>query len=228
LIICGKYKATYGRHLEHPYFNAGVYEVVAQYPQTFSVTLGVAIVGGASLLIGQSMVLFINQVTPARFVLSMVLNGLQFAISIIVWAALLTFLGGIIFDIEIPLAISTRIMLLTAAPYVFGFFVLMPYMGLTIQKILQIWSLLITLQIVNFQYETNLWQALVVVGIGWLLTILLGALLGRKPVIALRDAIWKRVVGTTLETNIRETYIKIAKQKVDQVTRQELEARNDN
>jgi hypothetical protein len=207
-------------------FNAGVYEVVAQYPQTFWVTLGVAILGGASLLIGQSIVLFINQVTPTRFVLSMVLNGLQFTISLLVWAVLLTFLGDLIFNVEIPLAISTRIILLTAAPYVFGFFILMPYMGLTIQKILQIWSLLITLQIVNFQYQTNLFQALIIVGLGWLITILLGALLGR-PVIFIRDAIWKRVVGTTLEQNVRETYIRIAKQKVDRITRQELEARGD-
>jgi hypothetical protein len=207
-------------------FNAGVYEVVAQYPQTFWVTLGVAILGGASLLIGQSIVLFINQVTPTRFVLSMVLNGLQFTISLLVWAVLLTFLGDLIFNIEIPLTISTRIILLTAAPYVFGFFILMPYMGLTIQKILQIWSLLITLQIVNFQYQTNLLQALIIVGLGWLITILLGALLGR-PVIFIRDAIWKRIVGTTLEQNVRETYIRIAKQKVDRITRQELEARGD-
>ncbi|HRV93604.1 MAG TPA: hypothetical protein P5526_15700 [Anaerolineae bacterium] len=204
-------------------FNPRVYEVVSEYQQTFWVTLGVAILGGASLLIGQSVVLFVNQVTPARFILSMVLNGLQFAISLLVWAVLLTFLGGLIFDIEVPFRIAIRIMFLTAAPMVFGFMVLIPYLGLTIQKILQVWSLLITIQIVNFEFGTNLFQSLIVVGLGWLLTVLLGSTIGR-PITALRDFIWRKFVGATLDADIQEVYQRIARQKVDQVTQQELEA----
>ncbi len=207
-------------------FNPRVYEVVSDYPQTFWVTLGVAILGGASLLIGQSIVLFINQVTPARFVLSMALNGLQFAISLLIWAVLLTFLGSLLFDIDIPFRVSTRIMFLTAAPMVFGFLVLIPYLGLTIQKILQVWSLMITLQIVNFQFGTNLFQSLIVVGLGWLLTVLLSSTIGR-PVTALRDFIWKKAIGATLDADVEEIYRRIAKQKVDWVTQHELEAHRD-
>ncbi|MCB0193492.1 MAG: hypothetical protein KDJ65_16210 [Anaerolineae bacterium] len=205
-------------------FNPRVYEVVSEYPQTFWVTLGVALVGGASLLIGQSIVLFVNQVTPARFLLSMVLNGLQFAISLLIWAVLLAFLGDLIFRIDVPFVVATRIMFLTAAPMVFGFLVLIPYLGLTIQKILQVWSLLITLQIVNFQFSTNIIQSLIVVGLGWLLTVLLGGTIGR-PITALRDYIWKTFIGASLDADIDEIYGRIAKQKVEGVTRQELEAR---
>ncbi|MCB0162816.1 MAG: hypothetical protein KDI79_01230 [Anaerolineae bacterium] len=205
-------------------FNPRVYEVVSEYPQSFWVTLGVAMVGGASLLIGQSIVLFINQVTPTRFVLSMVLNGLQFAISLLVWAVLLAFLGDLIFKINVPFVVAIRIMFLTAAPMVFGFFVLMPYLGLTIQKILQVWSLLITIQIVNFQFGTNIFESLVVVGLGWLLTVLLNSTIGR-PVTVIRDVIWKRYIGTTLQANVDEVYRRIARQKVESITQQELEAR---
>lgn len=207
-------------------FNPRVYEVVSEHPQTFWITLGVAFVGGASLLIGQSIVLFINQVTPARFLLSMVLNGFQFTISLLIWAVLLSFLGRLIFSIDISFAVAIRIMFLTAAPMVFGFFVLMPYLGLTIQKILQVWSLLITLQIVRFQFGINILQALIVVGLGWLLTVLLSSTIGR-PVVALRDYIWKTFIGTTPEADVQEVYRRIAKQKVEWVTRHELEGRSD-
>ena len=61
-------------------------EVVEQSPQAGRVVLTIAILGGIGLLLGQSVILFVNQVQPGRFVLSLLVNGLAFAASLAIWA----------------------------------------------------------------------------------------------------------------------------------------------
>jgi hypothetical protein len=64
--------------------NPRVAEVVEQYPETGRVILVIAILGGAGLLLGQSVILFVNRVRPLRFALSLLLNDVIFTISLLI------------------------------------------------------------------------------------------------------------------------------------------------
>ncbi|NTU86055.1 MAG: hypothetical protein HGA45_43130, partial [Chloroflexales bacterium] len=66
--------------------NPRVFELVESGPNAGWVITLIAILGGASLLIGQSVILFVNRVRPARFAISLLVNGLVFTISLVVWA----------------------------------------------------------------------------------------------------------------------------------------------
>ncbi len=196
-------------------FNPNLQALVEAYPaDSLSLTIGVAFVGGASLLLGQSVLLFVNRVRPGRFLASLALNGLLFTINLLVWGTSIWVIGRFLFDIPTTLAISIRLILLAAAPMVFGFFVLMPYMGQLIYRLLYVWSLLITLQVVRFQYQTNLIQTLVMVGLGWLVMLLLTATIGR-PVIWIRNRIVHGVVGSPLDATPQDILMAFATAQKD-------------
>ena len=55
----------------------GVFAFVEQYPQSAWVVAGIVFLAGASTLLGQSAVLFINRVRKSRFVISLITNGLD-------------------------------------------------------------------------------------------------------------------------------------------------------
>lgn len=180
-------------------FNPRVLEVVETYPNSFWVTLGVAVLGGISLLLGQSIILFINRVRPVRFMISLLLNGVLYTLGLVVWAASIWLVGGILlYDIQIDFSTALRIMFVTAAPMTLGFLVLMPYLGTPISKVLYAWSFLLTLGVVRYQYDVGLTGSLVIVGLGWLLMLVLTFTVGR-PVVYARNVVWRRIVGSPMD-----------------------------
>lgn len=179
-------------------FNPELLRLVEGYPGSLSLIFGVPFVAGASLLVGQSVILFVNRVRPGRFLASLILSGFLFTINLLVWGTSIWLISRIVFDVPATWNMSVRLILLTAAPMIFGFFVLMPYLGQLINRLLYVWSLLITLQLVGLQYQTNLFQTLVIVGLGWLLMMLLTATIGR-PVVWVRNRLVRRVVGSSLD-----------------------------
>jgi uncharacterized membrane protein YgdD (TMEM256/DUF423 family) len=66
-------------------FEPSVVQIVETYPNAFWIAFGVVMVAGISLLLGQSVMLFLNQVTPRRFAMSLVINGLLLVAGWAVW-----------------------------------------------------------------------------------------------------------------------------------------------
>lgn len=176
---------------------------VEQLPRSGLLTLGIAIIGGISQLIGQSVILFVNRVKPGRFAFSLLLNGLTYFIGILVWGSLIWLSGAFVFRMDASYPTVLRMVTLGAAPFVFGFLVLIPYAGVFIGRVLGVWSLLIVLAATNFTYGFAFWQGAVVVTLGWLLMMLLSNTLG-KPIVALRNALFQRVIGTRLDATTRD------------------------
>lgn len=162
----------------------------------------VALLAGASQLLGQSVVLFLNRVSPARFLLSLLLYGLVFGISLLVWA-LTTWLVGLAFGRMEPLWLVGRMVLLGSAPYILGALVLVPYAGPVIGRVIAVWSFVVTLGMLQFTYQTTLLRALLLVDAGWLLMVVLIATIGR-PIVALRNWLFHRVVGSSLDANTKD------------------------
>lgn len=177
--------------------------IVESLPETGTVVLFIAILGGASQLLGQSVVLFLNRIQPARFILSLLINGLIYAASLMVWGLTIWIAGSILFTIDRPLGAVIRLAALGSAPFVFGFLILMPYAGSFIARLLYAWSLLIITAGVQFTYQSSFLAAALAVGIGWLLVMLLSSTLG-KPIILLRNRVWRRITNTELDASAQD------------------------
>lgn len=178
------------------------------------VALAVAILGGAGLLIGQSVILFVNRVRPERFVLSLLLNGVVFAISMVIWAGFIWLIGSLAFPQQPPIGLVLRLVALSAAPYVFGFLILIPYLGEGIYRVLSAWSMLIAAGATAFSFRVDWWPAFAVVGVSWLLIWVMSNTIAR-PVIKLRNRAWQFVAGSSLDADVSDILTQFAIDKRD-------------
>jgi hypothetical protein len=193
----------------------GLLARVAARPDADVLIALIAVLAGASLLAGQSVILFVNRVRPGRFAFSLLLNGLLFAAELALWASSAWVAAVALFGATEPLLTALRIVGLASAPLVFGLLVMLPYLGAPIEWALRIWSLLIILELVRETFGYSVGQALACALGGWVLIQVAGVLLG-GPLVAARDFLWSAVTNTAFDTNQQEL--------VDAAT-QELRAR---
>lgn len=180
--------------------NPQVLEIVEQYPQAGWVVFGIVFLAGASTLLGESAILFINRVRRGRFIISLITNGFVFVISYAVWGVTVYLIGRILFSANPPIRDFILMVGLSTAPLVFGFFVLIPWMGPFIAKLLNVWSLVILIVIVEYEFKIGFWPAVLCVGLGWLASLGLTNTIGR-PVVALRNKVFQMVSGSKLESD---------------------------
>ncbi len=160
-----------------------------------AVVVAVAFVGGVSLLAGQSVVLFMNRISKTRFIISLLLNGAIYVFNLAVWSSMIWLVAVLAFGVAKPIGIGAMAILLGSAPFVFGFLILVPYLGLIFARIFYAWSFLSTLVVLQAVLQINWVQALVCVAAGWLLSLVLNRTIG-KPISRLRDRIFRRVLGS--------------------------------
>lgn len=192
--------------------NPSAYEFVITYPQSKWVVFGIIFLAGVATLLGQSVVLFLNRVRGGRFFFSLVVNGLMFIISYFVWGAIIYIAGRFLFQENVTFGSMFRLVGLSTAPLIFGFFILIPWMGPFLGKVLNVWSFLILINVVQFQFESGFWGALLCVGLGWLLMNLLSNTIG-KPIIAVRNRIWRRVTGSSMDATAQDILIQFSTDK---------------
>lgn len=186
-----------------------LFEVVLRNPSANSVVLGIVFLAGASTLLGQSVVLFVNRVRRGRFVFSLALNGAIYIISYLVWGATIALVGRFLFNDPPSFAAVIRMVGLSTAPLIFGFFILIPWMGPFIGRVLNIWSFLILINVVEYGFQVSLFYALVCVGLGWLFMMLLNSFIGR-PVVALRNRLWHTVMGSSLDASTEDLLLQFS------------------
>lgn len=176
---------------------------VAQDPTTGRAVLAVVLMGGISQLLGQSVVLFVNKVTPTRFMLSLLIGGVLFFVNILIWATVIWLTGTFLFPTQPTLETTIRLVGLGHAPYTFGVFGLIPYLGTGILRLISVWSFLIVLGAIHISFGVTFAAALVCVGVGWILITVLSNTIGR-PIVALREWLMVRVTGTPLEARVQD------------------------
>lgn len=167
---------------------------LADDPNASWVAVTVAILAGASTLLGNSVVLFLNRVRGVRFTLSLLFNGLGFVVLYAVQALIIAVVGYLVTGQRLDVGMSTWAVLLATAPLVFGFFELIPYLGPGIARILQAWGLIALWAIVEVLYQVSHWTALLIVGVGWGAMQLVSWLLSR-PLAVMGQAVWRLVTG---------------------------------
>jgi len=167
------------------------------------IALAILILGGTSLAIGQSVVLFANRVSRRRFVLSISVSGLVFLIWVMLWAASTQVLVVVTLGRDLS---YTKILMgaaVSMAPLLFGFLVLLPYIGNPIFQLLRIWVLLIFLVDISVVADASYLGALGIAALGWLLI----EVVLRFPPLQfqrLRDWGWQKITGTPQRLDVDE------------------------
>lgn len=195
-------------------FQDTFFPLIQSNDELIALSLGITFLGGVSLLFGQSIILIFNRVNQRRMVVSLLLNGLSFSLGLVVWATLIWAIGRWGLRIDLPLRDTIRILLLTAAPMVFAFLAMIPYLGSSILYILQVWSLILTIQIIQFQYRIPIWQTFLMVGTGWLVVYGATSLIG-GPLIFARNLIQGNVIVVESDETLMEQIIERGREEME-------------
>lgn len=164
------------------------------HPLTMSVAVTVALLAGASTLLGNSVVLFLNRVRGWRFVVTLVLNGVAMVALYVAQAVVIAVIGPLIAGYSPGFAVIVQGVLLATAPMVFGFLGLIPYAGPAITRVLQAWGVVVLWSIVAVTFQQGFLISGLITVLGWgVMQLLSWATSG--PIGWAGDRIWQWVTG---------------------------------
>ena len=155
---------------------------------------------GLSQSLSQIVVLFINQVRPVRFALSLVISALFFTVGYGFWALSIWSILNLSFAEYLPFATVLRTVGFSYGPLMFGAIVVFPYFGGAFFLMLSIWTLLAVVVGVEVITPLGRWEAFESAALGWVIVQLLQKTVG-QPVASLGQWITNWVAGEELITN---------------------------
>jgi len=169
-------------------------------PGGLRLALGVVFAAGLSLGLGQSVVLFTNHIRRSRFIASLLVGGVLYVLGFLFLIASIWLVASTAFGREQLFIPLVRAVGLSYAPYLFGFFVLTPYLGSFFGVILSLWNLGALLIALGVTLDLSLFQALICSALGWLLLQIVGRTVGR-PIQALARFTRRLAAGQSVEFN---------------------------
>lgn len=119
-----------------------VYRIVMAHPYGTRFAVLILFMAGLSSTLGQSVVLFANRVKLRRFLFSLVMFAISVVVSAFLWSVAIWLLVNWLTDNTWLLIDVWTGVALSYAPLVFGFLILLPYLGRIIDDILRVWVLL--------------------------------------------------------------------------------------
>jgi MFS family permease len=173
-------------------FTLDLPQKVLAFPHPWLLALAVAVLAGVSQLVGDSVILFVNRVRPARFIAALGLNGLLFALSLAAEGVVIWLSARFLFGADEPVGMGILVAFLGSAPLVFGFFIMAATLGPVVGRLLRIWSWLITLLAVRDGFDLALWQALASMALAWFVVWLINLPFGRMLGL-LNEVLWRLV-----------------------------------
>ncbi len=162
--------------------------------------LSVVFIAGLSQSLSQIVVLFINQVQPIRFVLSLVISALFFVVGYGFWTLSIWAIINLAFDGPLSLAAVLRTLGFSYAPLTLSVFAVIPYFGNAIFVLLSIWTLLAVVVGIDAITVLGRWDAFTCAALGWVVLQLLQKTVG-QPIASLGQWITNWVAGEDLITN---------------------------
>jgi hypothetical protein len=178
--------------------NPGAYQIALQSPDSLRLGLTVLLLGGLSITLGQSVVLFVNRVSRSRFALSLVASALLMVAGVALWALSIWVIASFVLNEQQPFSQVLTAVALSYAPFLFGFLVLLPYLGNILDHILHIWVFLGTLVGIAVLFGFSLWQALLCCLLGWVLVEVISRF-ATRAIEAAEDWVWRVSTGTPAE-----------------------------
>jgi hypothetical protein len=151
----------------------------------------VVYLAGMSLGVGNGVVLFLNRVPRARFVLSLALTGAIHLIGALVTTATALLVADLAVGRDLDFVPTLLVIALAQAPLLLGFLTLAPYFGELLERFLDAWVLTLVLFGLHEGLGMTLAGAAALALLGWAATRVLTFVLGRpttRVVNALRRA----------------------------------------
>lgn len=176
------------------------FQVLQNQPNSLLAALAVVFVAGLAQSLSQIVVLFVNQVRPLRFVLSLCISALFFVVGYCFWALSLWAMLHLFFDSYLPFTAIVRTLGFSYAPLMLGVLVVMPYFGSAIFIALSIWTLLAVIVGIASISTIGLWPAFESAALGWVVIQLIQKTVG-QPIATLGQWITNWVAGEELITN---------------------------
>jgi hypothetical protein len=175
------------------------------------------LMAGASLAFSQALVLFVNQVPPARFLLAILVNAALFALGVAFWGVSTVFAVAAVGLPTPPRGTVFSLVGLAQAPYLLSVFSVVPHVGLLWHKLLEAWALVCLVAALSLGFGVSFELAGFVGLLGWGFSRVLLALTG--PVIGwVPGRLRQLVVGRELadpRTLAAEVRAKAAAARVD-------------
>ncbi|MBE9114096.1 CAAX protease, partial [Nodosilinea sp. LEGE 07298] len=183
--------------------NEEAFRIATTIPGGQGLALLLVLLAGLSQGIGQSIILFINQVRPARFVLSLGINAVLFAFGFLA-LVLSTWLVTLApWTRSIPFGQLVTVLGAAYAPLLFAFLGALPYLGVPILNLLAVWHLLAMVVGVGAIANLGISNAFGYVALGWVVLQVLQNTIG-QPIANLGKRIANRAAGVELVTNRRD------------------------
>ncbi|NJN85510.1 MAG: hypothetical protein HC881_03340 [Leptolyngbyaceae cyanobacterium SL_7_1] len=175
-------------------FKLEAFQRIATLPDGLWFALLVVGLAGLSLAVGQSVILFINQVKPGRFIFSLLLNAALFTsgflfLTLSTW--LICLLPG---GASVSLLSLIKVLGLGYAPLLFGFLGALPYFGYPLSNGLGVWNLLAVVVGFAAVARVEAGTAIFYVVVGWGVKQLLEGTIG-QPIAQLGSRLADRVAG---------------------------------
>lgn len=167
--------------------------------------LTVAALAGLSEASGESVVLFINRVRFRRFVLSLFISAAIFVVTYLFFAVTISAVARFAFGSEVNLRAVAIVVGLCYAPRLFGFLTFVPYFGVPLSVLLNVWTVVLMMESVSWALALSPAQALVSILLGGLLLLTLQRSVGR-PVTAVARWAMRRAAGVPLVTDRKGLY----------------------
>lgn len=152
---------------------------------------------GVSQATGHALTLFLNHVRPARFVLSLALQGAIYVAGALMTVALAMMLDQAAFGRDLAFVPTAAVVALAHAPLLFGVLTLAPYLGEQLDRALDVWVLLLTLFGLHHGLGLPFADAAFFAFAGWASMRALALLLGRPLGVVLR-AVERAAAGEPL------------------------------
>ena len=135
------------------------FELVNNLPLGLIASILVVLLAGLSQTLGQSVMLFINQVKPIRFLLSVAIAAVLFVFNYNFWVASTWLVAGWLFKIDISLVEVIKTLGFSYAPLLLGFLMVIPYFGMPILIVLSIWALMAIATGLGVISDLSIWEA---------------------------------------------------------------------
>lgn len=164
--------------------NEAVFDAIQKAPHGIWIALLIVGLAGISQSLGQSVVLFINNIRPWRFILAVGVSVLSYLAGYLLWTTSVWLVGTYAFDLSVSWIAIAAVVGLAYAPQLLAFFELTPYFGNPFGVLLSLWTMLAVLVAVQAGLDLEFWQAVLASSLGWLMIRIWRRTLGR-PVYAL-------------------------------------------
>ena len=163
-------------------------------PRAYLAAVIMALAAGVSLSLGQCVVLFANRVPPGRFTATVIAGALVYGARLLLWTVAIWVVGVISPRYALPLDTIFLAVCFGQAPQLFGFFIMIPYVGMSLRRVLDAYSLIVVVAGLRVMLDVPVLAAFFAAGLGWLLQAFVAGLLER-PLAGVRAWMWRTASG---------------------------------